>query len=118
LPRRALREARAGGAGIHKQLQRRSRPAHDASAAVVDSAARAMTEEERKKRGQKSAGKLLRALPSRAPRSFRRKKDPALSHLQGTLLNASYFFAVGCKFSLAAGRDALTKSKAIVLARV
>src|SRR5712692_9680272 len=36
-------------------MQRRSRPAHDASTAGVNSATRAMTEEERKKRGQKSA---------------------------------------------------------------
>src|SRR5713101_1879836 len=50
-----MRGARAGGAGIYKQLQCRARHAHDASRTAPTSTSRAMTEEERKNRGQKSA---------------------------------------------------------------
>src|SRR5713101_3113031 len=49
-----MRGARAGGAGIYKQLQCRARHAHDASRTAVTSTTCAMTEEERKNRGQKS----------------------------------------------------------------
>src|SRR5260370_14307834 len=55
LPRWALRGARAGGAGVYEQLQCRARHAHDASRTAVTSTSWAMTEQERKNRGQKSA---------------------------------------------------------------